>query len=57
MAGDTGFEPVNAAVKGRCLTAWRIPNVKIGAGEGNRTLATGLEGRGSTTELHPQAVA
>ncbi len=28
MAGDTGFEPVNAAVKGRCLTAWRIPKVK-----------------------------
>ena len=27
-----------------------------GAGEGNRTLATGLEGRGSTTELHPQIV-
>ncbi len=26
----------------------------IGAGEGDRTLATGLEGRGSTTELHPQ---
>ena len=24
-----------------------------GAGEGDRTLATGLEGRGSTTELHP----
>ena len=24
-----------------------------GAGEGNRTLATGLEGQGSTTELHP----
>ena len=26
---------------------------KNGAGEGNRTLATGLEGQGSTTELHP----
>ena len=26
----------------------------IGAGEGNRTLATSLEGWGSTTELHPQ---
>ena len=25
-----------------------------GAGEGNRTLATSLEGWGSTTELHPQ---
>ncbi len=28
-------------------------NHKNGAGEGNRTLATGLEGQGSTTELHP----
>ena len=27
-----------------------------GAGEGDRTLATGLEGRGSTTELHPQGI-
>ena len=26
----------------------------LGAGEGNRTLATSLEGWGSTTELHPQ---
>ncbi len=25
-----------------------------GAGEGNRTLTTGLEGQGSTIELHPQ---
>ena len=25
LAGDTGFEPVNTAVKGQCLTAWRIP--------------------------------
>ena len=27
---------------------------KNGAGEGNRTLATSLEGWGSTIELHPQ---
>ncbi len=26
----------------------------IGAGEGDRTLATSLEGWGSTTELHPR---
>ncbi len=26
---------------------------KIGAGEGNRTLVIGLEGRRSTIELHP----
>ena len=33
------------------LQAHRIFN---GAGEGDRTLATGLEDQGSTTELHPQ---
>jgi hypothetical protein len=27
-----------------------------GAGEGNRTLTTSLEGWGSTIELHPQAL-
>ncbi len=27
---------------------------EIGAGEGNRTLTTSLEGWGSTIELHPQ---
>ena len=27
--------------------------LKIGAGEGNRTLVTGLEGQGFTTKLHP----
>ena len=29
---------------------------RFGAGEGNRTLATGLEGQGSTTELHPHNI-
>ena len=28
--------------------------MRIGAGEGNRTLATSLEGWSSTIELHPQ---
>ena len=31
-------------------------HVFFGAGEGDRTLATGLEGQGSTTELHPHVV-
>ena len=31
-------------------------NLYIGAGEENRTLATGLEGQGSTTELHPHII-
>ena len=43
MAGDTGFEPVNAAVKGQCLTAWRIPIMARPQGFEPRTLA--LEGR------------
>jgi hypothetical protein len=46
--------------KSVALPTWRIPNVVrlhhkvVGAGEGDRTLATGLGSRGSTTELHPQ---
>ena len=27
MAGMAGFEPANVGVKGRCLTAWRHPNI------------------------------
>ena len=30
-------------------------HIRFGAGEGDRTLATGLEGQGSTTELHPHS--
>ncbi len=26
MAGVPGFEPGNAEIKTRCLTAWRYPN-------------------------------
>ena len=26
MAGVPGFEPGNAGIKNRCLTAWRYPN-------------------------------
>ena len=25
MAGEAGFEPANAASKGRCLAVWRLP--------------------------------
>jgi hypothetical protein len=33
----------------------QVVNLRLtGAGEGNRTLTTSLEGWGSTTELHPQ---
>ena len=32
----------------------RLSGVVLGAGDGNRTHTTSLEGWGSTTELHPQ---
>ena len=31
MAGAPGFEPGNAGTKNRCLTAWRRPNMHLGA--------------------------
>ena len=51
-----GFEPSTSALEGHCSIqlSYGSPN---GAGEGNRTLATSLEGWGSTTELHPRALS
>ena len=37
----------------RSQTLYPAELMTHGAGEGNRTLATSLEGWGSTTELHP----
>ena len=50
-----GFEPPAHGLEVRCSIqlSYRCLNY-YGAGEGNRTLATSLEGWGSTTELHPQ---
>ena len=50
-----GFEPPAHGLEVRCsiLLSYRC---LYGAGEGNRTLATSLEGWGSTTELHPHMV-
>ena len=53
MAHLGGFEPPAHGLEVRCsiLLSYRCI---YGAGEGNRTLATSLEGWGSTIELHPQ---
>lgn len=52
LASQEGFEPPTYGLEVRCsirLSYWD----KYGAGEGNRTLVIGLEGRRSTIELHP----
>ena len=55
MARQKGFEPLTYCLEGSCsirLSYWRI----YGAGDGNRTHATSLEGWDSTIELHPHKV-
>lgn len=52
MVCQKGFEPLTLALEGRCsiqLSYWHI----IGAGDGNRTHVTSLEGWGFTIKLHP----
>ena len=54
-----GFEPPAHGLEVRCsiLLSYRCTLlIFYGAGEGNRTLATSLEGWGSTTELHPHII-
>ena len=68
LARQKGLEPLTPALEGRCsiqLSYWRITcqkkyvflsvrlRLKSGAGDGNRTHATSLEGWCSTIELHP----
>ena len=64
MARPTGLEPVAYCLEGSCsiqLSYGRIAAPKklrcrSGAGDGNRTHTTSLEGWDSTIELHPQAI-
>ena len=54
LVRQKGLEPLAYCLEGSCsiqLSYWRK---LIGAGDGNRTHATSLEGWDSTIELHPQ---
>ena len=54
MARQKGLEPLTYCLEGSCsiqLSYWRI---YYGAGDGNRTRVSSLEGWCSTIELHPQ---
>ena len=56
MARQKGLEPLTYCLEGSCsiqLSYWRIWN---GAGDGNRTRVSSLEGWCSTIELHPQVL-
>ena len=54
LARQEGLEPPTYCLEGSCsiqLSYWRISG---GAGDGNRTRVSSLEGWCSTIELHPQ---
>ena len=56
MARQKGLEPLTYCLEGSCsiqLSYWRM---YVGAGDGNRTRVSSLEGWCSTIELHPQAL-
>ena len=60
MARLKGLEPLAPCLEGRCSIQLSYRRLFVrsggvfGAGDGNRTHTTSLEGWGSTTELHPQ---
>ena len=54
MARLKGLEPLALCLEGRCSIRLSYRRMfHRGAGDGNRTHTTSLEGWGSTTELHP----
>ena len=57
LARQEGFEPPTYCLEGSCsilLSYWRISQPRSnGAGDGNRTHVSSLEGWCSTIELHP----
>ena len=60
MARLKGLEPLTHCLEGSCsihLSYKRMLGQKNGAGDGNRTHTTSLEGWDSTIELHPQLIA
>ena len=63
MARQKGLEPLAYCLEGSCsirLSYWRMSprrKQKNGAGDGNRTHVTSLEGWNSTIELHPHGVS
>ena len=61
MVRQKGLEPLTYCLEGSCsihLSYWRIQNkigrAKCGAGDGNRTHVSSLEGWCSTIELRPR---
>ena len=57
MARQEGLEPPTYCLEGSCsiqLSYWRIYS---GAGDGNRTRVSSLEGWCSTIELHPHKLS
>ena len=61
LARLKGLEPLAPCLEGRCSIQLSYRRIAVslqgrfaGAGDGNRTHTTSLEGWGSTTELHPR---
>ncbi len=51
-----GLEPMTSSLPRKCSTT-ELQQHETGAGEGDRTLTTSLEGWGSTIELRPHLLA